>query len=71
MKACRRAGTRQTHLGDGALAHLRGHGLKLWICGQIEFVVPQELEETAVHHFRPSNSKSHDLRCILPPKLLP
>lgn len=34
-----------TDLSDGALADLRGHRLKLWICGQIEFVVPQELRE--------------------------
>lgn len=36
----------QTDLSDGALADLRGHRLKLRICGQIEFVVPQELKET-------------------------
>lgn len=35
----------QTDLSDGALADLRGHRLKLWICGQIEFIVPQELKE--------------------------
>lgn len=32
-----------TDLSDGALADLHGHGLELRICGQVEFVVPQEL----------------------------
>lgn len=58
--AARVEGKPQTHLSDGALADLRGHRLKLWICGQIEFVVPQELKETTAHHFLPLTSKSHD-----------
>jgi len=37
-------GWRQTDLSDGALADFRRHRLELWICGQVEFVVPQKLE---------------------------
>lgn len=58
--AARAEGKRQPHLSDGALADLGGHRLKLRICGQIEFVVPQELKETTAHHFLPLTSKSHD-----------
>lgn len=44
------AGEVQAHLSDGALADLCGHRLELWICGQIEFVVPQQLKETTRHY---------------------
>lgn len=48
----------QTDLSNGAFADLRGHRLKLWICGQIELVVPQELREAGTQiaaHFQYQN----------------
>lgn len=31
------------HLRDGGLANLQGHRFKLWVGGQVQFVVPQQL----------------------------
>lgn len=38
-----------TDLSDGALADLRGHRLELGLCGQVEFIVPQQLKEQTSH----------------------
>lgn len=48
----------QTDLNNGAFADLCSHRLELWICGQIELVVPQELTETGTQitaHFQYQN----------------
>lgn len=47
----------QTDLSNGALADLHGHRLKLWVRGQIKFVVPQKLVETR-------GKMLHSYRCI-------
>lgn len=37
----------ETHLSDGALADIDSHRLKLWVGGQVQLVVPEQLQKTS------------------------
>lgn len=39
----------EAYLRDGALADLHSHRLELWVGGQIQLVVPQQLKKTNRH----------------------
>lgn len=39
----------ETYLRDGAFADINGHRLKLWVSGQVQLVVPEQLQKTNGH----------------------
>lgn len=39
----------QTYLRDGASADICGHRLELWVSGQVQLVVPEQLQKTNGH----------------------